>query len=65
MSDELLEVQTQLSFQEDSLQTLNDVVTRQQKDIERLTLEIERLREQFQTMVTMQLEEHEEPPPHY
>ncbi|WP_211825748.1 SlyX family protein [Kistimonas asteriae] len=65
MSNELLEVQTQLSFQEDSLQTLNDVVTRQQKDIERLTLEIGRLREQFQTLVTMQLEEQEEPPPHY
>ena len=65
MSNDLLEVQTQLSFQEDSLQTLNDVVTRQQKDIERLTLEIGRLREQFQTLVTMQLEEQEEPPPHY
>ena len=65
MSNELLEVQTQLSFQEDSLQTLNDVVTRQQRDIERLTLEIGRLREQFQTLVTMQLEEQEEPPPHY
>ncbi|OQX37336.1 MAG: hypothetical protein B0D91_07040 [Oceanospirillales bacterium LUC14_002_19_P2] len=64
MSNDLLEVQTQLSFQEDSLQTLNDVVTRQQKDIERLTLEIGRLREQFQTLVTMQLEEQEEPPPY-
>ena len=37
MLDELLELQTQLSYQEDTIAQLNEVVTRQQKDIERLT----------------------------
>ena len=37
MNDELLELQTQLSFQEDSVQQLNEVVTRQQGDIEIVT----------------------------
>lgn len=65
MNDELLEVQTQLSFQEDSLQVLNDVVTRQQKDIDRLTLAIARLHEQLLGLVSRPLEEKDQLPPHY
>lgn len=65
MRDELLEVQTQLSFQEDSLQTLNDVVTRQQKDIDRLTREVARLHEQFCGLISMKGEAQDQPPPHY
>ncbi|MCK5894160.1 MAG: SlyX family protein [Endozoicomonadaceae bacterium] len=65
MNDELLEVQTQLSFQENSLQALNDVVTRQQKDIECLTLEVARLHEQLLGLASTPLEEVGQLPPHY
>ena len=57
MNDEWTEIQTQLSFQEDTLQTLNEIVTRQQKDIDYLTLAIEQLNEQFQTMQATDKEE--------
>lgn len=66
MSDELVELQTQLSFQEDTIAQLNDVVTRQQKDIDALKLELEQLKKQLMAMASSQLEEQEESaPPHY
>ncbi|MGO0307931.1 SlyX family protein [Endozoicomonas acroporae] len=66
MQDELLELQTQLSFQEDTIAQLNEVVTRQQKDIDRLTEAMAQLKKQFAEMVAEQLESQEElPPPHY
>ncbi|MCL6270222.1 SlyX family protein [Sansalvadorimonas sp. 2012CJ34-2] len=67
MNDELLELQTQLSFQEDSVQQLNDVVTRQQGDIEALRREVSLLKQQIQLMISNQLEGEEGnvPPPHY
>ncbi|WP_066016460.1 SlyX family protein [Endozoicomonas atrinae] len=66
MLDELLELQTQLSYQEDTIAQLNEVVTRQQKDIERLTEAFAQLKKQFENMAAEQLESQEElPPPHY
>ena len=66
MQNELLELQTQLSYQEDTIGQLNEVVTRQQRDIERLTEALAQLKKQFDEMVSEQLEAQEElPPPHY
>ena len=66
MQNELLELQTQLSYQEDTIAQLNEVVTRQQKDIDRLKEAIAQLKKQFEEMVAEQLESQEElPPPHY
>lgn len=67
MKEELVELQTQMSFQEDTVAQLNDVVTRQQKQIDELMLAIEQLKKQLESMVTEQLESQEEeaPPPHY
>lgn len=66
MQDELLDLQTQLSFQEDTIDQLNEVVTRQQKDIERLMDAFAQLKKQFEDMVAEQLENQEESsPPHY
>ncbi len=59
MLDELLELQTQLSYQEDTIAQLNDVVTRQQKDIERLTEAFAQLKKQFENMAAEQLESQE------
>ena len=44
MNDDLLELQTQISYQEDTVQQLNDVVTRQQADIDLLRREVDMLR---------------------
>ncbi len=67
MNDELLELQTQLSFQEDIVQQLNEVVTRQQGDIDDLRQELNILKQQIQVMISNQLDSQEEniPPPHY
>ncbi|MGB1271114.1 MAG: SlyX family protein [Endozoicomonas sp.] len=64
---ELLEMQTQLSFQEDTVAQLNEVVTRQQKDIERLTEAIAQLKKQLDEIAPVERESQEEepPPPHY
>ncbi|MFK0574093.1 SlyX family protein [Endozoicomonas sp.] len=66
MRDELLALQTQLSYQEDTIAQLNEVVTRQQRDIERLTEALAQLKKQFDEMPSEQLDAQEElPPPHY
>ena len=67
MKDELVELQTQMSFQEDTTAQLNEVVTRQQKQIDELLIAMEQLKKQVASMVSDQLEAQEEeaPPPHY
>ena len=67
MREELVQLQTQMSFQEDTVAQLNDVVTRQQKQIDELMLAVEQLKKQLESMATEQLESQEEeaPPPHY
>ena len=67
MREELVQLQTQMSFQEDTVGQLNDVVTRQQKQIDELMLAVEQLKKQLESMATEPLESQEEeaPPPHY
>jgi SlyX protein len=47
MNDALIEIQTQLAFQEQTIAELNDVVTGQQKQIDVLRLEIKLLKEKL------------------
>ncbi|MGI9279138.1 MAG: SlyX family protein [Endozoicomonas sp.] len=67
MNDELIELQTQVSFQEDTVAQLNEVVTRQQQEIDSLKQEMIQLKKQLSSVANSQLEEPEEnaPPPHY
>lgn len=66
MQNELIELQTQLSFQEQTITELNDALTSQQQQIDRLRLELKLLHEKIE-------EGHEggdqsigdERPPHY
>ncbi len=62
----MIELQTQLTFQEDTIQQLNEVVTQQQKDIERLQLQMEALKGLIQGYVQEQHNVKDDvPPPHY
>ncbi|WP_252179389.1 SlyX family protein [Endozoicomonas sp. 4G] len=66
MNEELIELQTQVSFQEDTVAQLNEVVTRQQQEIDDLKQEMAQLKKQLMAMASSQLEELEEnAPPHY
>lgn len=67
MDDRLIEVETRLTFQDEILQALNDVVARQQQEIDRLRREIEVLKAQLKAMAPSLVASRTEetPPPHY
>ena len=66
MRDELIDLQTQVAYQEDTVSQLNDVVTRQQQEIDTLRREMEQLKQQLIALAEApQGEQEEAPPPHY
>jgi SlyX protein len=66
LNTQLVELQTQLAFQEDALQALDDVVTRQQQSIDRLLQLHERLEQQLTELAgTAEPAAADERPPHY
>jgi SlyX protein len=67
MEDRLIEVETRLAFQDDTLQALNDVVAHQQQEIDLLRREIEALKAQLKAMAPSLVASRteESPPPHY
>jgi SlyX protein len=67
MKQRIAELETQLAFQEDTLQTLNTIVTNQQKQIDKLNHDIQSVLTQLhQLSDDMRRPQREEaPPPHY
>ena len=67
MTEELIELQTQLAFQEQTIAELNSALTDQQQQINILRLEILLLKEKFGTLEEKLDEEvpQDERPPHY
>ena len=67
MENRLIEIETRLAFQDHTLQELNAVVVRQQRDISALTRELETLKAQFKTLAPdlVASRAEEPPPPHY
>jgi SlyX protein len=66
MQDKIIDIETRLAFQDDTIQQLNDVIYRQQKDIDRLDktlhLLLGKLRELEDNTTTKVIDEK---PPHY
>jgi len=67
MENRIIELETRISFQEGTLQELNDIVTNQQTLLHQLTDEIIKLKGQIQNITASNLadETEETPPPHY
>lgn len=67
MENRLIELESRVAFQENTLQALNAVIVRQQKDIETLTLELQSLHAQLRSLAGSQETQPGEdpPPPHY
>jgi SlyX protein len=67
MQDRLAELEVRVAFQDKTIQDLNDVVTRQQREIDRLVRELETLRLQLRTLAPSLVvsQDDETPPPHY
>ena len=67
MSDErLTEIETKLSFQENTIVQLNDVVCKQQDEIDRLSDELRRITQHMKTSSGIESGDLvDEKPPHY
>ncbi len=71
LQDLVVDLQTRFAFQEDSIQTLNDIVTRQQRQIDVLERELEMHREKLTELIQSAAERSptvsatDERPPHY
>jgi SlyX protein len=66
MDDRLEKIETKLSLSEDLLETLNETVIRQQREMEQLRREIVTLREQVRTALPNEPRNlNDEIPPHY
>ncbi|HEC13371.1 MAG TPA: SlyX family protein [Acidiferrobacteraceae bacterium] len=66
MDDRLTELETRIAFQDGTLQTLNDVVTRQQDEIDRLARALGVLKEEMGQLVARAATSvADELPPHY
>ena len=67
MNERLVELEVRVAFQEQTLQELNEVVTRQQQQIDRLTQELATLKVQLTIMAPSLVipKDEETPPPHY
>jgi SlyX protein len=63
----MIELQTKYAYQEDLLQTLNDIVTAQQAELAMLKDDMKRMRESLRSTMNSQIARPEEdiPPPHY
>ena len=62
----IADLEARLAFQDDTIQTLNDVLVEQQRIMERLQLQLRALaKRQEEMQVPMDAGEDEAPPPHY
>lgn len=62
----LIELETKVAFQEDTIQSLSDTLARQQFELEKLQRLTQDLRTQMQSNQTMIRDlQQEVPPPHY
>ena len=66
LESQILDLETRMAFQDDTIQALNDVVVEQGRVIDRLQLQIAELIKRYEEMVGQYGSEGEEaPPPHY
>ncbi len=66
-NERLVDIETRIAYQEDTLQQLNDVVAKQQKQIDFLDQMIKTLTERYQSLQASNIaaENLDDKPPHY
>jgi SlyX protein len=67
MNERLTELEVRVAFQEKTIQDLNEVVTDQQRRIDRLAQELEAVKSRLAALAPAMVipQEDEKPPPHY
>lgn len=61
----VIDLETRVAFQEETIQQLNEALVKQQADVDRLQLALTRLTEQVERMEPPEIGQENEPPPHY
>jgi SlyX protein len=65
MEDRLIELETRLTYQDDLLQKLDEVVIMQQREIDALKLQVRHISDQLRNVSPEGSMGEEPPPPHY
>ena len=66
LQDRVTDLESRLAFQDDTIETLNDILVTQQRAVERLQLQITALLKRQEEMSgQFETSEEEAPPPHY
>ena len=67
MNERLTELEVRVAFQDQTIQDLNEGVTRQQREIDRLVRELEAVKSRLAGLAPSMVipQEDEKPPPHY
>jgi SlyX protein len=67
MNERLTELEMRVAFQDQTIQDLNEVVTDQQRQIDRLTQELGAIKSRLAALAPAMVipQEDEKPPPHY
>ena len=67
MNERLVELEVRVAFQDQTIQELNEVVTRQQAQVDRLAKELETIKSLLTGLAPALVipAEEEKPPPHY
>ena len=67
MDERITELETRLIFQDDVIEKLNEVVTNQQQQLDKITRELLDLRAQIKSLEPSNVasDKEETPPPHY
>ncbi|MCW3148365.1 SlyX family protein [Stutzerimonas stutzeri] len=61
----IAELEARLAFQDDTIQTLNDVLIEQRRLVDRLQLQLEVLARRQEEMQSRMSDEEDDAPPHY
>lgn len=66
LEERVMELESRLAFQDDTLSTLNDVIVEQQRVVDRLQLQMTAMLKRYEeVMGQYEASEEEAPPPHY
>ena len=67
MSESVEDLQMRVAYMDDTIDQLNDIVCRQQDQIDRLQKKLERCEQQLASLLPLMYEkqDNEPPPPHY
>ena len=65
MEERIIELETRLTYQDDLVQKLDEVIIKQQKEIDEIKVLLKRMNQQLNETIGQELPGEEGPPPHY